>query len=202
MSKVDLNQKVTLYYTLRNSEGKILEEIPTNEAITYVHGYNQIFPNLEKGLQGHSPGDVIHLEFSSNEAFGEYDETKISLVDRKEFSSINNLAVGMEITALEDNEDFQEKDSSITRDHFWTPQDPSDLFNDEDDEQEEKESELIEEIYVVKEITDLVIVLDANHPYSGMDVIFDVTIVKVEPASVEEIEKLYPERNSDDDLLF
>ena len=52
MSKVDLNQKVTLYYTLRNSQGKILEEIPTNEAITYVHGYNQIFPNLEKGLQG------------------------------------------------------------------------------------------------------------------------------------------------------
>lgn len=198
MTTIDKNQKVTLAYSLHSSEGELLEEVPREDAITYIHGYQVIFPRLEQELDGRSQGEQFSLELKASDAFGEFDNNKISIVDRKELENIPNLTVGMEIAVLNEPPQFEEKPSK--RDHFWTPQDPSDLFNDDDDgdDLDEEEDDFEEEIYIVKELHDLIVVLDANHPFAGLDIKFDVEILRVEPASVQEIEELY---KSGDDIL-
>lgn len=196
MSKVENNQKVTLSYRLSDSEGTLLEEVPPEDAISYIHGYKIIFPKLEEALDGKFEGDHISLSLKAPEAFGEFESSRITIVDRKELDNIPNLSLGMEIAVINEKEDYEE--SPQKRDHFWTPQDPSDLFGEDDDDLEEQEDTVLEEIFTVKEIHELIVVLDSNHPFAGKDVQFEVDILKVEPASVEEVEDLY---NPNNDLL-
>lgn len=56
------------------------------------------------------------------------------------------------------------------------------VFSEDDDEE-------IMMVYTVSEIRDDQVVLDANHPLSGVTVIFDATVIGIREALPEEIDK-------------
>ena len=52
---------VTFHYTLRNREGEEIESSRKGEPVTYLHGYRNIVPGLEKAMAGHEAGATFEV---------------------------------------------------------------------------------------------------------------------------------------------
>ena len=190
--KIEKNLKVTFSYTLWDINGNILEKTPENAPVTYLHGYRYIIPGLEEFMEGKEEGQIFRVEVPCEKAFGIYQHDKLIAVPREDLADLPDLKVGMEVEMVQDNLEAREK-----RDMFWTPQSVEDLLSDSSPEDEEENEEEDAEIYMVREIREDEVILDANPPLAGRDLIFEVEIVKVEVASFEEIEESY--LNSEED---
>lgn len=84
---------VTLTYSVRDLDGKLLEE--SDEAVSYLHGdYDNIFPLVEQALDGKTVGDKVDLKLQPADAFGEYDENLVRLESRETFPP--DVEIGMQ----------------------------------------------------------------------------------------------------------
>lgn len=92
MEAITKNTLVAISLITKDEAGNLLEE---NEEIMYLHGnYGQIFQKLEEELEGKKKGDSFNLFLTSEEAFGQYDE---SLVMKEPLSKLpEDIALGME----------------------------------------------------------------------------------------------------------
>ena len=63
---------VTISLVMADMTGRTLEETPP-EGMVYLHGEGDIFPRLEKALEGHFAGEGFTIHLEPEEAFGEYD---------------------------------------------------------------------------------------------------------------------------------
>ncbi len=192
--KIEKNQKITFSYVLWDVNGNELEKTRQSEPVEYLHGYKYILPNLETALEGHSEGDELKVEISCENAFGPYLHHKIISVPREDLDGIEGLKPGIEIEMVKDSAEKIDK-----KDMFWTPQTPDDLLSDDSPEDEEDEEDEVTEIYTVRDVRSDVVILDSNPPLAGKDLIFDIKILKVEPASFEEIEEMYLNSRDDED---
>lgn len=88
---------VKVAYRLFDEAGALHDEITKGEPLSYVHGYAQIIPGLEVGLEGARRGERRSLVLEPDEAFGERDPEARLEIDRKDFPSADAVAVGDEI---------------------------------------------------------------------------------------------------------
>jgi FKBP-type peptidyl-prolyl cis-trans isomerase SlyD len=76
---VGKNKVVSITYSIVSENGEILEQ--SDIPVFYAHGgVNQMFPEVEAALEGHSVGDTIEVVLPPEKAFGEYDPT-LTFVD-------------------------------------------------------------------------------------------------------------------------
>ena len=68
---VTAGKKVSLEYSLALENGKIVTTNKGKEPLVYVQGGGNIFPALEKGLEGMSVGEAKTIILSPNEAYGQ-----------------------------------------------------------------------------------------------------------------------------------
>lgn len=66
---------VSMSYTLRDDEGDLVES--TEAPVDYLHGYDNIIPGLEKGLEGAEPGQRRSVVVEAADAYGEVDPEAI-----------------------------------------------------------------------------------------------------------------------------
>ena len=52
------NRVVTIEYTLKDSEGEIIDTSEGDEPLVYIHGVGSLVPGLESKLVGSSAGDT------------------------------------------------------------------------------------------------------------------------------------------------
>jgi FKBP-type peptidyl-prolyl cis-trans isomerase SlyD len=90
---------VTLSYVLFDEQGEPVDRVTAEEPLTYVHGYAQIVPGLERQIEGLHAGDKGTFLVDADEAFGDRDEEGIFTVDRTEFPEADQVAVGDEFMA-------------------------------------------------------------------------------------------------------
>jgi FKBP-type peptidyl-prolyl cis-trans isomerase SlyD len=90
---------VTLSYVLLDSRGETVDRVSREEPLTYVHGYAQIVPGLERQIEGLHAGDKGSFEVDADEAFGERDEDAVFAVDRGDFPDADKVEVGDEFLA-------------------------------------------------------------------------------------------------------
>jgi FKBP-type peptidyl-prolyl cis-trans isomerase SlyD len=90
---------VTLSYTLFDERDEAVDRATESEPLTYIHGYAQIVPGLEKRLEGLHAGDRQSFVLPPEEAFGERDEEAILAVDRADFPDSSTVAPGDEFMA-------------------------------------------------------------------------------------------------------
>jgi len=84
---------VTLTYVVRDLDGRMLEE--SDEPVSYLHGgYDNIFPAVEKALEGKATGDSVDLKLQPPDAFGDYDEQLVRMEARDAFP--DNVEVGVQ----------------------------------------------------------------------------------------------------------
>jgi FKBP-type peptidyl-prolyl cis-trans isomerase SlyD len=155
---------VELDYKLKDEDGGVVEESANGGPMSYLHGYGEIPPGLEKRLDGVEVGAKLEVTLMPGEAFGDYDPDKILAVPRDQFPADAEIVPGDVITVS--------------------------VADDDDPESESGEMDTR-----VVEISPDAIVLDANHPYAGKKMMFDLKVLSVREASEEEL----AEHEQDDD---
>jgi FKBP-type peptidyl-prolyl cis-trans isomerase SlyD len=94
---------VTLAYTLYDEDGDVLDRTDDEEPLSYLHGYGQIVPGLERGLEGMSKGELRSVVVPAVDGYGEYDPEAVFEVERSDFPRPNEIAVGDEFVAESDD---------------------------------------------------------------------------------------------------
>ena len=147
---------VELSYQLKDEDGGVVEASADGGPMSYLHGYGEIPPGLEKKLDGVEAGAELKVTLLPGEAFGDYDPDKILAVPRDQFPADAEIVPGDMITVS--------------------------VADDDDPEAETGEMDTR-----VVEISPDAIVLDANHPYAGKRMTFDLRVLSVRAASEEEL---------------
>ena len=93
------NQVVTINFTLKNSEGEILESTKDHTPLAFISGHNQILPKIEETAGEMLIGSKKNIVLAPPDAYGEYDESAVQMLDKKEFPDDIKLEEGMNFVA-------------------------------------------------------------------------------------------------------
>jgi FKBP-type peptidyl-prolyl cis-trans isomerase SlyD len=152
---------VSLRYRLHDSQGEAIEEQPRQ--LVYLHGVQaELFPKIEQALEGLRPGACISLYLEPQDSFGDYDASRVHLVDRQSLPA--DLEEGMAFEGL----------PGRVLEANTAPKAP-DAAHDL--------------IYTVTDLSADVAVLDGNHPLAGMSLRFDIEVMEIWEATQDEIEQ-------------
>jgi FKBP-type peptidyl-prolyl cis-trans isomerase SlyD len=92
------NTVAELNYSL-TVDGQLIDESQEGHPLAYLHGNGNIISGLESALTGKSKGDKFSITLEPNDAYGEFDEALVMIVDRSQFSGEDPVEVGMQFEA-------------------------------------------------------------------------------------------------------
>ena len=84
---------VSLDYTLKDTDGKVIETSKGNKPLTYVHGQKSMIPGLEKQLAGMKVGDEKNVRVKPEDAYGLVNKNAFLEVPKEKLPT-NGLKVG------------------------------------------------------------------------------------------------------------
>ncbi len=87
-------------------EGELLETVNEDEAIEYMHGWDNIVPGLEKALEGKGAGDAFDVTVAPEDAYGEYDNDLIEEIPAEDFEfdeTDAELEPGLEVEMMDED---------------------------------------------------------------------------------------------------
>ncbi|MBD2701957.1 peptidylprolyl isomerase [Spirosoma sp. BT702] len=87
-----------IHYTLRDSNGTILDTSQGRDPLYYLHGAQNLIPGMEESLEGRQPGDHFQVEISPEKGYGKRDPNLTERVPRKAFGG-QTVEVGMQFQA-------------------------------------------------------------------------------------------------------
>jgi len=181
VERIRKNKKVSIVYSIMNHNGETLMEVSQYSPVFYLHGYQNenIVRGLENALDGKKEGDVFSVDLPFELAYGPYDKNLVIEVTKEELTPfIDDLWVGGYI------ERFDEENSEEMSD--------TERFFKEIEEDRGPDG------FIIREIRKDTVILDGNHPYAGMDLIFNVKVISIADASIMELENGYPKEAEDD----
>ena len=76
---------VALTWKLTDTLGESLDEL--EDPVEFLVGGDDLLPKIEQALQGHRVGDALDLHLEPEDAFGDYDEQRVFLEERRRFPS-------------------------------------------------------------------------------------------------------------------
>ena len=185
MDKVENNLKVSISYTLKDLNGRIIEEIPEKHPFVYLHGFNNIILGLEEALNNRKIGDFFSVKVPFEKAYGAYNKEKVLEVSKIELIDIGEIWLGLEL------EMFQEED--ITE--FQIPEYPEQIYSPTENLSHKEAG-----VFIIKEIKKDTVVLDGNHPFAGMDLFFEVRVLDIQEPDFNELESGIPNELLIEDL--
>lgn len=71
---------VSIHYTLRDDNGKIIDSSSGKDPLLYLHGRGNLIIGMEEGLEGKSSGDQLDLKIAPEKGYGEKNEKLIQKV--------------------------------------------------------------------------------------------------------------------------
>jgi FKBP-type peptidyl-prolyl cis-trans isomerase SlyD len=84
---------VTLKYQLYGTDGELIEE--TEDPVEYLHGgYGNMFPAVEKELEGKDVGETCRIKLTPDDGFGDYDAELVHVESQDKFPA--GVKVGMQ----------------------------------------------------------------------------------------------------------
>lgn len=95
--KIETNKVVSIDYTLKNDQGKVLDSSEGNEPLSFIYGNGNIISGLESALEGKSSGDELSVSIEPKDAYGEYDDTKMFEVGKEQFQDPTKVQEGMQV---------------------------------------------------------------------------------------------------------
>lgn len=90
---------VTIHYTLKNSDGDVLDSSVGQDPLSYLHGAGNIVPGLERELTGKNVGDKVAVVVPPAEGYGERQGPEPQKVPLSSFPDDAELEAGMQIVA-------------------------------------------------------------------------------------------------------
>jgi FKBP-type peptidyl-prolyl cis-trans isomerase SlyD len=93
---------VRIDYTLKNSNGEVLDSSEGQGPLSYLHGAQQIVPGLERALSGMSAGQSKDVVVSPEEGYGLPDPEGVFGVPRSAFPADAKLEAGQSFIGEDD----------------------------------------------------------------------------------------------------
>lgn len=93
--KIIKDKWVEIHYTLKDTDGNVLDTSVGGNPLGYQHGNGYLISGLEAELEGKEPGDKFSVTIPPKDAYGEYDAQMVVEVDRKQFDSTEEIEIGM-----------------------------------------------------------------------------------------------------------
>jgi len=93
------NAVVAIDYTLRDTDGEVIDASPEGQPLQYLHGAGNIIPGLEKALEGKTAGEYVDVNIPPEEAYGERDDRLQQDVPLSMFEGVDNVEAGMRFQA-------------------------------------------------------------------------------------------------------
>jgi FKBP-type peptidyl-prolyl cis-trans isomerase 2 len=90
-------QLVTLHYTLKGTDGKVIESSKNKEPLKYIHGQKMMIPGLEKALTGMKIGGEKNVTIKPEDAYGPVNKNAFQEIPKEKLPS-NGLKVGAMLT--------------------------------------------------------------------------------------------------------
>lgn len=90
---------VSVVFRLYDEAGALVDEVSDDDPVVYVHGYAQLIPGLEAGIEGAGPGETRTLLVPPDEAFGARDPEALLEIDPNDFPEADGAEIGSEIVA-------------------------------------------------------------------------------------------------------
>jgi FKBP-type peptidyl-prolyl cis-trans isomerase SlyD len=79
---IEAGKEVSIEYTLKNEDDKVMASNVGAEPYTYLHGARQVVPGVEHALQGMKTGERKSFTVRPEEGFGERSEEAFQEVDK------------------------------------------------------------------------------------------------------------------------
>ncbi|MDR1760154.1 MAG: FKBP-type peptidyl-prolyl cis-trans isomerase [Fibrobacter sp.] len=177
MDIVSKNTKVSIAYAIKNTSGNVIEEVFESFPLVYLHGFQNIISGLEEALEGKSIGDQFSVTVKSEKGYGPYRKNLMIEIPKEDLKSLGEIWIGMEIEADQEDIDFPE---------IHIPEDPREIYGDNSLDEGNH-------FYTIREIRPDTVLLDGNHPFAGMDLTFEVSVLDIQPISLIEQEMGLPE---------
>lgn len=93
------NEKVAaIHYTLRDNTGKVLDSSEGRDPLYYLHGFGNLIPGMEAGLEGKIVGDKFSVVINPEDGYGVRNDEAIQQVPISAFGG-NDVRVGMQFRA-------------------------------------------------------------------------------------------------------
>jgi FKBP-type peptidyl-prolyl cis-trans isomerase SlyD len=88
---------VTLNYTLKDSEGKLLDTSEGRQPLVYLHGVGALIPGLENELNEKQKGDNVVAIIEPKDAYGNRRDDLLKVVPKNGFQGEEEMVVGMQV---------------------------------------------------------------------------------------------------------
>ncbi|HLY25251.1 MAG TPA: peptidylprolyl isomerase [Aggregatilineales bacterium] len=95
LDKVADGAVVSLTYTLKLTNGEVIDFSEDDEPLEYLHGADNIVPGLERQLTGLKVGDKKKVEVEPVDGYGAYDPEDVEVVEREKLPKDLHLKLGM-----------------------------------------------------------------------------------------------------------
>jgi len=86
---------VTIDYTLKDSQGNVIDSSEGLQPLEYLHGHNNLIPGLEKELVGMVAGDEKQVTVAPEEAYGPRQENATQVIPIESFPPDMKVEPGM-----------------------------------------------------------------------------------------------------------
>ena len=90
-------QLITLHYTLKGTDGKVIETSKNKEPLKYVHGQRMMIPGLEKELTGMKVGGEKSVTVKPEDAYGPVNKDAYQEIPKEKVPA-SGLKVGAMLT--------------------------------------------------------------------------------------------------------
>lgn len=100
---IEVNQNVKILFEVR-IDGELVDGSRSNKPFEFQFGVGQVLAGLEKRIQNMNVGEAANFIVPASEAYGEYDENAIQKMPIEQFAGIEDLKVGMQIQAEDEND--------------------------------------------------------------------------------------------------
>ena len=97
------NKVVSLNYTLKNSEGLLIDTSEGREPLVYLHGVGGLIPGLESELEGKTTGTKMNVVIEPKDAYGTRQEELMHVVPKDGFQGDEEMAEGMQVQLETEN---------------------------------------------------------------------------------------------------
>ncbi len=101
--QIKKNKVVSIDYTLKNDDGKILDTSEGREPLNFIHGNGHLIPGLEEALEGKTKDKKLSVSIPPEKGYGIRSEEMIQTVDRSNFDKEAQIETGMQFQAQMDN---------------------------------------------------------------------------------------------------
>ncbi len=96
--QISKDKVVAIHYTLKNNSGEVIDSSEGKDPLYYLHGFGNLIPGMEDGLEGKSKGDKLELKISPEKGYGTRNEQAVQQVPVSAFGGAD-VKVGMQFQA-------------------------------------------------------------------------------------------------------